>query len=193
MRERRTSRRRGAAAEDAAGFAASIVARLWARAAERPVDSLAVAGAAVASLIIIVNAVFLQSSVHPAPFFTNPARLPSPAQSAANAGVTTLRPEDAAIPARLPAAAAPQPVSIRRNDPIADLIGASVGSRSRVMGVQRALSEFGYGQIKPSGVLDDATGAAISQFEREHKMPVTGRLSERLLSELATLVGHPLD
>ena len=97
------------------------------------------------------------------------------------------------MPAHLPVARTSQTASIRRNDPIADLIGASVGSPSRVMQVQRALSEFGYGQIKPSGVLDAATSSAISQFEREHKMPVTGRLSERLLSELAALVEHPLD
>ena len=42
------------------------------------------------------------------------------------------------------------------------------------------LSEFGYGQIKPSGILDEATSAAIEKFEREHKLPVTGRLSDRL-------------
>ena len=59
----------------------------------------------------------------------------------------------------------------RRNDPIADLIGPS----PRIAAVQRALSEYGYGQIKPTGMLDDATSAAIEKFEREHKLPVTGR------------------
>lgn len=82
---------------------------------------------------------------------------------------------------------------MRHSDPIAELIGSSVGSPSRVMAVQRALTEFGYGQIKPSGVLDPATSAAIERFEREHNLPVTGRLSDRLLSGLAALVGHPLD
>ena len=61
------------------------------------------------------------------------------------------------------------------------------------MAVQRVLSEFGYGQIKPSGILDEATSAAIEKFEREHKLPVTGRLSDRLLSELAAMTGRPLD
>jgi len=195
VRERHTTpRRRDAAAEGAAGFAASIAARLWAKATHRPVDSFALLGAVTGCLIILVNALFLQSGAHPAPFFANPPRLPSPAPPAAGvAGVTTLRPEEAAMPAHLPGARVPQTASLRRGDPIADLIGASVGSPSRVMQVQRALSEFGYGQVKPSGVVDEATSAAISQFEREHKMPVTGRLSERLLSELAALVGHPLD
>lgn len=170
-------------------------ARLWAKAARRPVDSLAILGAAAASLLIIVNAVFLQSGSHPAPFFANPTRPPSAAETLANAaGLTAPRLVDAAAPAHLPAAArTPQTISMRRNDPIAELIGSSIASSSRVVEVQRALSEFGYGQIKPSGVLDDATGAAIAQFEREHKMPVTGRLSDRLLGELGALVGHPLD
>ncbi len=71
----------------------------------------------------------------------------------------------------------------------ADLIAPS----PRVAAVQRALSEYGYGQIKPTGVLDENTSAVIQKFEREHKMPVTGRVSERLVSELTALVGHPLN
>jgi peptidoglycan hydrolase-like protein with peptidoglycan-binding domain len=84
---------------------------------------------------------------------------------------------------------APQPVSVRRSDPIADLIGPS----PRVSAVQRALAEFGYGQIKPSGILDDATSAAIEKFEREQKLPATGRISDRLVSGLTAMVGHPLE
>jgi peptidoglycan hydrolase-like protein with peptidoglycan-binding domain len=59
--------------------------------------------------------------------------------------------------------------------------------------VQRALSDYGYGQIKPSGTLDGPTSAAIEKFEREHRLPVTGRISERLLGQLAVLVGHPIE
>ena len=78
---------------------------------------------------------------------------------------------------------------MRRNDPIAELLGSS----ARVAAVQRVLSEFGYGQIKPSGILDGATSAAIEKFERERKLPVTGLLSDRLVSELAAMSGRPLD
>lgn len=78
--------------------------------------------------------------------------------------------------------------SPRRNDPIADLIGPS----PRIQAVQRALSDYGYGQIKPSGMLDDATSEAIEKFEREHKLPVTGRVSDRLVAELTAMVGHPI-
>jgi peptidoglycan hydrolase-like protein with peptidoglycan-binding domain len=83
----------------------------------------------------------------------------------------------------------PQPIAVRRNDPIADLIGPS----PRIATVQRALSDYGYGQLKPTGLLDEATSAAIEKFEREHRMPVTGRVSERLLGQLAVLVGHPIE
>ena len=61
---------------------------------------------------------------------------------------------------------------MRRNDPIADLIGPS----PRIVAVQRALSDYGYGQLKPSGTLDGPTSAAIEKFEREHRLPVTGRV-----------------
>ena len=38
----------------------------------------------------------------------------------------------------------------------------------------------------------DRLCAAIQKFEADHKLPVTGRLSDRLLSELATMTGRPI-
>jgi peptidoglycan hydrolase-like protein with peptidoglycan-binding domain len=60
------------------------------------------------------------------------------------------------------------------------------------MAVQRALAEFGYGQIKPTGMFGPETKAAIEKFERDRKMPVTGQVSERLTRELAAMKGGPL-
>jgi len=68
----------------------------------------------------------------------------------------------------------------------------STGSR-RVVAVQRALTEYGYGQLKPSGTIGPDTQAAIQKFERERKMPVTGQVSDRLMRELAVVIGHPID
>jgi len=68
----------------------------------------------------------------------------------------------------------------------------STGSR-RVVAVQRALTEYGYGQLKPSGTIGPDTLAAIQKFERERKMPVTGQVSDRLVRELAVVIGHPID
>jgi peptidoglycan hydrolase-like protein with peptidoglycan-binding domain len=83
-------------------------------------------------------------------------------------------------------AAAPAPA---RNDPIAALIAPT----QQVLGVQRALADFGYGQIKPSGVYDPATKAAIEKFERDRRLPVTGVISEPLVRELSAVTGRPLE
>jgi hypothetical protein len=63
----------------------------------------------------------------------------------------------------------------------------------RVAAVQRALSEYGYGQLKPTGANNAETQAAIQKFEREHRMQVTGQVSDRLLRELGTAIGHPVE
>jgi len=63
----------------------------------------------------------------------------------------------------------------------------------RVIALQRALAEFGYGQIKSSGVVDTDTQRAIERFEREHKLPVTGQVSDRVVRELAATTGRPLE
>jgi len=89
-------------------------------------------------------------------------------------------------PVKSKAAAPPQ----RKNDPIANLIASG---DTKLMAVQRALSSYGYGQIKPSGVYDPETRSAIERFERERKMPVTGRVTDRLTRELTALTGRPLD
>jgi peptidoglycan hydrolase-like protein with peptidoglycan-binding domain len=76
-----------------------------------------------------------------------------------------------------------------RNDPIAELIAPT----KQVLAIQRALADFGYGQIKPTGVYDPATQAAIEKFERDRKLPVTGQISDQLVRELAAMTGRPLE
>lgn len=63
----------------------------------------------------------------------------------------------------------------------------------RLAGVQRALSEYGYGNLKITGTMSGETQSAIQTFERQHKMPVTGQVSDRLLRELAAAIGHPVE
>jgi peptidoglycan hydrolase-like protein with peptidoglycan-binding domain len=95
----------------------------------------------------------------------------------------------AATPTPRPApnpAPAPAPA---RSDPIAEVLAPS----KRIVAVQRALADFGYGQIKPTGVIDTETKTAIEKFERERRMPVTGHVSDRLARELASLTGRPLE
>jgi hypothetical protein len=163
----------------AAGGALAL--RMWAGTTRHPVDSFAIVLAAAVSLVIIVNAVFLQSGSHPAPFLANTKPAPIAASADWRPGISApVRPGVTAV--------TPQPIAARRDDPIADLIWPS----PRIAAVQRALSDYGYGQITPSGTLDNSTTAAIEKFEREHRLPVTGEVSDRLMHELAALVGHPL-
>lgn len=195
MREHRTIGRRSAGrSEGPFGRVPSAVSRWSAQIVRRPVDLVAIIGAAAASFVVIVNAIFLQSSPHSTQFFTNPAAQPQQIAETHPAATAAAAPEVAEVAPLRPAVNRPvQTVSTKRGDPIADLIGSSVGSPARVMAVQRVLAAFGYGQIKPTGTLDEPTSAAIEKFEGEHKLPVTGRLSARLLAELAAMTGRPLE
>jgi peptidoglycan hydrolase-like protein with peptidoglycan-binding domain len=87
-------------------------------------------------------------------------------------------------PAPAQKAAAPRPP-----DPIAELIAPT----KRVTAIQRALSDYGYGQLKVTGTLDRDTQEAIEQFERARKLPVTGQIGPRLLRELSAVTGRPLE
>ena len=82
-----------------------------------------------------------------------------------------------------------QPVPIQRNDPIAALLAPS----GRIVAVQRALTDFGYGPVKPTGIYDTETRAAIERFEKARRRPVTGQVSDLLVRDLATLTGRPLE
>jgi hypothetical protein len=68
----------------------------------------------------------------------------------------------------------------------------SAGAR-RVAAVQRALTQYGYGQLKPTGAVGADTQTAIAKFERDRKLPVTGQMSDRLVKELTAMTGHPID
>jgi Putative peptidoglycan binding domain len=63
----------------------------------------------------------------------------------------------------------------------------------RVAAVQRALTEYGYAQLKPTGTIGADTQAAIQKFERDRKLPVTGQISDRVVRELAAMIGHPVE
>jgi peptidoglycan hydrolase-like protein with peptidoglycan-binding domain len=87
------------------------------------------------------------------------------------------------------ATSVPRPPLPVRNDAAADRPAPS----RRVIALQRALAEYGYGQIKPSGIIDAETQAAIEKFERERKLPITGQASDRVVRELAAMTGRPLE
>jgi hypothetical protein len=111
---------------------------------------------------------------------------PKPADPLTNlVKATSVAPAASSTIARPPA---PIPLS-SRNETSAN---PAPGFR-RVAAVQRALTEYGYGQLKPTGTVGSDTQAAIQKFERERKIPVTGQISDRLVHEMAAMIGHPID
>ncbi|MEW6768516.1 MAG: peptidoglycan-binding domain-containing protein [Pseudomonadota bacterium] len=174
-----------------------------------PKDTLAGAAALIVALGIVGNAVFLQPGRHPAPMFgLAPAASPSAPTTApltTQAPMPRVRPNDAEVrpevksvetPVAKPAApaanATPRPpaaIPAAKSDPVGDLI---VSTR-RVAAIQRALTEYGYGQLKPTGVVGPETTAAIQKFERDRKQPITGQISDRLIRDLTVLTGRPIE
>jgi len=172
-----------------------------------PRDMIAIFLAVIAAGSIFVNALYRQPGPHPAPIF---AIKPRPVAS--EPAVPRARPElisqkaDAPPAQKMEVAARPriEPVKVEttpipkpKPDAIASLIGgqpaAAAMPASKVVLVQRALNDFGYGPVKSSGNVGPDTNAAIQKFERERKLPVTGQISPRFLRELATVTGRTLD
>jgi hypothetical protein len=153
-------------------------------------DVIGAVVAAGAVTLILVNGLFMQSGPHPAPIF---AIKPLPVVSNESTGAVLPRPRPvAAESARFDPVPTPRPriqPAASRNDPIADLINPS----RPLSTVQRALNEYGYGPVKASGVADEATRAAISRFEKDHNLPVTGQVTPRLRRALSASIGRPLD
>jgi peptidoglycan hydrolase-like protein with peptidoglycan-binding domain len=150
-----------------------------------PRESVALFVSAGAISIIFVNALFMQKGPHPSPIFAPKSVMARPMPAPA----PIIHPSTAAAvpaPAPRPDAAPHKPA---RNDPIAQLLAPS----SRVLTVQRLLTDYGYGQIRPTGALGPDTEEAIRKFERSRKMPVTGTLSDQLVKALSEMSGQRID
>ena len=176
-----------------------------------PRDVIAGALAFAAVSAIIANALFLQAGRHPAPMFgavsstsavaasANPLPRPRPVEVAAAASESrSIEPRAADPLANLVKAtnAAPiAPTAVPRPPAIIPVSSHNdvAGGPRRVAAVQRALTEYGYGQLKPTGTAGSDTKAAIQKFEAARKLPVTGHVSDRLVRELTATIGHPID
>lgn len=188
-----------------------------------PKDTVAGLLAFAAVSAILANALFLQSGHHPAPMFGSVVVMPQPGPVSANllprprpldADVSEAR---VAEPRAAEPKAAERPYELRFADPVGSPVkapGAAPATTAsvlrppapipastraeltgprRVAAVQRVLTEYGYGQLKPTGTAGTDTQAAIAKFERERKLPVTGQVSDRLVRELAAVIGHPVE
>ena len=178
-----------------------------------PKDIIAGMLALAAVSAIIANALLMQAGRHPAPMFGTVTTMPAMASVPASP-MPRPRPVDAdsSMPDAKPAepkvadpltnlvkttgAVQPTSANIPRPPmtvPISTRDSGSVSESHRVAAVQRALTQYGYGQLKPTGVVGADTQAAIQKFERARKLPVTGQVSERLVHELASTIGHPVE
>ncbi|TMK10415.1 MAG: peptidoglycan-binding protein [Alphaproteobacteria bacterium] len=214
MPRRRRARAVVVEADSERGFAMRILLH-------SPKDVVAGAFAFAAVIAIIANALFLQAGRHPSPMFGSVVAMPAAALAPASP-LPRPRPVEADATLSEPKAADAKPAEPKATDPLASLVKAtsapaavpsnivrppapipassrnetianpSPGSR-RVAAVQRALTEYGYGQLKPTGTVGSDTQAAIQKFERERKLPVTGQMSDRLVRELIVVTGRPIE
>ena len=179
-----------------------------------PKDMIACALALAAVVAIIANALLMQAGRHPAPIFGTVTTLPAVASAPAG---PLPRPRPIEADAPLPET---RPADPRTADPLTNLVKTTstvpattaniprppmtvpvstrvdsvpVSGSHRVAAVQRALTEYGYGQLKPTGVVGADTQAAIQKFEKTRKLPVTGQVSDRLVHELASIIGHSIE
>lgn len=209
--EDNTSRRKPASGSRIAQHAdgASVLKRLL---PGNPKDLAAGFIAAAAVAAIIANATLMQAGRHPAPMFGG-APPPAPSAAAAVGPVSgplpRPRPTEAELRSVEPRSAEPAPVAISTKSPAsqpatvprppapiqahADPVGDLIVTTRRVATVQQILTEFGYGQLKPTGVVGTDTQAAIQKFEHERKLPVTGQVTDRLVRELSTATGRTID
>ena len=186
-----------------------------------PKDVVAGVFAFAAVIAIIANALFLQAGRHPSPMFGSVVAMPAAALAPASP-LPRPRPVEADASLSEPKAAETKPAEPKATDPLANLVKATsapavapsnvarppapipASSRNetianpspglrRAAAVQRALTEYGYGQLKPTGTVGSDTQAAIQKFERERKLPVTGQVSDRLVRELIAVTGRPIE
>lgn len=81
------------------------------------------------------------------------------------------------------AAMQPMPSPVSSPVPPEPLTASEEG---KIQKIQRGLNRAGYGMVRTDGRMDEGTVAAIKRFEIEHGMPVTGRVSDRILGALGT-------
>ena len=168
-----------------------------------PRDAVGFAIGTVATIAILINALFMQPS-HPAPMFKGAAVAARPVASSDHLPAAAGRPRQFDL-ATISAGAPPRTLgaiskvttagtpTARPRSITNSVITEPPLPSKRVIALQRALAEYGYGQIKPSGIVDAETQAAIQKFERERKLPISGQASERVVREMAAVTGRALE
>lgn len=149
----------------------------------RPLDALAVAVALVAVSAVLVNALLLQKTRHPAPLFAErTVELPRDKLQA-----LLERPSIAGSPppASAPASSASGEITGQTPVPAPRPEVAVVRAKSGLLlDIQRALAARGYYDGVPDGLPGPRTQQAIRAFEQAHGMKPTGEATEGLLARV---------
>lgn len=140
-----------------------------------------------------IRAIPAPQAAAPAPAAPAPMAAVDPLAGLAAAPVAApLPPSRPAAPPR-PAAVAPAPAASApvalTNAPAALLPPGEVPVSPRVMAVQKALSQLGYGPVRVDGKLGAATEEAVRKFESDRRLPVTGQISDRVVREINAVAG----
>ena len=146
-----------------------------------PKSRRGVAGAALLAMMIgiVVNAVALQHG----------RRIDPGADPTALASVKPVAPAPAPAPVVAPTPPQPSPSSVaarveKTDDPIAGLLRQpSADKRKLTVAAQHALAKLGY-DVKATGALDLETKAALTEFLKKHKLPVTAEITPKLIKTL---------
>ncbi len=170
---------------------------------------------------IMVNALVLQHSRHPAPLFGKaialgdvpapvvtappaaPAASPAPPPTSLAAPAAPAPTQTAAHPRRPVAAEPVSAVKTGHDDPIGKLLRASAGGdkapdkagkedAKAVLATQHALVKLGF-VVKPTGTFGPVTKAAIEAFERDQHLPIKGEMSRKVLKQISAESGVAID
>ena len=171
----------------------------------RPARSVAIAAMAAIALGIVVNALAMQKTRHPAPLFVVPAATGQAV--AGNSALLSSTPVPTPRPVNEPAASSDHGATPRHAAPDKDLIAqllrphvtlpgqespkAPEPSKS-IMKAQQALVKLGFA-LRPDGVLGGTTRQAIERFERDRGLPVKGDLTAKIRRQLMAQSGIAME
>jgi peptidoglycan hydrolase-like protein with peptidoglycan-binding domain len=139
------------------GFLRLLILRVW----RRPLRSLAIFICLGLTTMILINAIALQSERHPAPFFA-------------------VAPATSILPAAMPLPPTRQQALAL---PLSDAEIAKQVQLTRDLQAELANHGFYIGAI--DGRSNSRLDVAIREFEKASNLPVTGEISEKLLTQLA--------
>jgi hypothetical protein len=142
---------------------------------------------------ILANAMFFQTTRHPAPIFGGPvvARPTTMVSTQPTAPPASAIPVPVPRPVEFTSATAPRDAMDAPKDQIGNLLKGSstpAADTGKLVAAQRALARLGY-PVKADGVMGATTRQSIEKFEQSRKLPMTGDLSARTLRELSAQTG----